>query len=510
MTDRPRHDDLEVRAKALAPDMRPGSLRTSGGAAVWLEAAPAAPHRRRIGLLAPHDHASIRAFDGERSDVGRTLSVVYGPLSPDNAAALRDLLPDLRPRPLGLATSAGFGDRLGLATPGHVAGLRRAGAADTIRPIFAQQSIREMTRTGRTPRQVMDDATFGAFEAGWTGEVGADADHLKTEEDVHRTLEAGFAFFTIDPGDHVDDEASEAEGDALRTKIEALPWDQLEDRWEDLRGRWLGTRLDADGLPLSLDETALARAAAKYGAALAQAARLHRTLAASGRPFEIEFSVDETATPTTPEEHAFIARELARLGVPVVSLAPRFVGRFEKGVDYRGDLDELKGTLDAHARIARAFGPYKLSLHSGSDKFSVYPLIAEATRGRVHLKTAGTSYLEALRVAAVHAPDLFRKILRIGHKRFETDRASYLIGARLESVPGPRSLADEALPGLLDDDDARQVLHVTFGSALDAHGGDLLELLQRRRTAHEDALARHFERHLAPFVPYAHVEGATP
>ncbi|MEX2500889.1 MAG: tagaturonate epimerase family protein, partial [Trueperaceae bacterium] len=466
-------------------------------------AAPAARHKRRIGLLAPHDHPTVAAFDGERADAGRTLSVTYGPLSPANAAALRDLLPALRPVPLGLATSAGFGDRLGLATPGHVASLRRAKATDGIRPIFAQQSIREMTRTGRTPQQVMDDATFGTFEAGWTAGVGADADHLKTEEDVRTTLAAGFTFFTFDPGDHVDDDAAEADAATIATKVEALPWDDLHDRWEDMRSRWLGSTLDADGLTLTLDEASLARAAAKYGAALAQAARLHRVLAASGRPFEIEVSVDETATPTTLEEHAFLARELRRLEVPVVSLAPRFVGRFEKGVDFRGDLDELVRTLDGHARIARTFGPYKLSLHSGSDKFSVYGPIAEATRGLVHLKTAGTSYLEALRVAAVHAPDLFRKILRNGRKRFETDRASYLIGARLDAVPSPRSLKDEELPGLLDDDDARQVLHVTFGSALDAHRDDLLELLRRRRTAHEDALARHFERHLAPFVPYA-------
>src|SRR5690606_19880714 len=106
------------------------------------------------------------------------------------------------------------------------------------------------------------------------------------------------------------------------------------------------------------------------------------------------------------------------------------------------------------ARIARALGPYKLSLHSGSDKFSVYAAIAEATGGLVHLKTAGTSYLEALRVAAVHAPELFRRALAIGRERFETDRKSYLIGARLEAVPGSEAISDAQLPALLEDDDA--------------------------------------------------------
>src|SRR5690606_13855967 len=104
--------------------------------------------------------------------------------------------------PLGLEASFGFGDRTGLATPGHVEALQRSGAP--IRPIFPQQSIREMTRTARTPKDVMADAVWGMQHAGYDGPSGADADHLKTPQDVDRTAEAGFTFFTIDPSDHVD------------------------------------------------------------------------------------------------------------------------------------------------------------------------------------------------------------------------------------------------------------------------------------------------------------------
>ena len=112
--------------------------------------------------------------------------------------------------PLGLQPSFGFGDRIGLATPGHVAAMRRAGGASKrIAPIFAQQSIREMARTQRTPEQVMSDALNGAKAAGWTDKQGADADHLKTPADVDRTAAAGFVFFTIDPSDHVDGKADD-------------------------------------------------------------------------------------------------------------------------------------------------------------------------------------------------------------------------------------------------------------------------------------------------------------
>ena len=107
-------------------------------------------------------------------------------------------------------------------------------------------------------------------------------------------------------------------------------------------------------------------------------------------------SVDETDTPTSAEEHYFIANELLRRDVPVVSLAPRFVGKFQKG-RLHGDSAEFETELAKHAAIMHHFNNYKLSIHTGSDKFSIYSIINQHTNGRVHVKTAGTSHLEALR-----------------------------------------------------------------------------------------------------------------
>src|SRR5947209_6656895 len=122
--------------------------------------------------------------------------------------------------PLGLAPSFGFGDRTGLATPGHVAALCRVGSG--ILPIFAQQSIREMARTGRSPRQVMGEACAAAARAGYTGATGADADHLKRPEDVDQTAAAGFTFFTIDPSDEVDPRADSYPLEALRSRFHVI------------------------------------------------------------------------------------------------------------------------------------------------------------------------------------------------------------------------------------------------------------------------------------------------
>ena len=432
------------------------------------------------------------SFEGERRG-----NVTLCPLTAANAAALREKLPWLRPQPLGLQTSAGCGDRLGLATPGHVRAVRKAAG---IAPIFAQQSMRENARTGRTPQQVMDDALWGIFQEGWREPWGADADHLKTTEDIDLCLAAGYTFFTVDPGDHVDNEAHTAPLDALKDKIHALPWDQLEDTPEGLHARYLNRRFEVESFALEFDQTTLARAAAKYGRAIAHTVRMYRHLAAQTKYFELEMSVDETETPTSIEEHFFIASELRRLGVHWVSLAPRYIGRFEKGVDYIGDLKVFEAEIAKHAAVARVLGPYKLSIHSGSDKFSIYPIVARHTRGLVHLKTAGTSYLEELRVVAQMEPPLFREILAYAIERYPEDRATYHVSAELARVPMPDTLADADLSALLNQFDARQVLHVTFGSMLDRFGGDILNVLAAHEEAHYAVLETHFDRHLSPFV----------
>lgn len=485
-------------SECLGASLYETSLTQREGAALWLERSDDA--HKRLGLLARTDHPWLEQFEGESEPFDPDHTLKRCALSHANAAALRRALPHLGPKPLGLVTSVGFGDRLGVATPGHVLAAQRHGAGLT--PIFAQQSIREMTRTGRTPQAVMNDATWGAFAAGWQGTLGADADHQKTTQDLDDCAEASFSLFTIDPGEFVDDGAHTAAAGDLEARVAALPWTELETTQKDFE-RYVGNSFDLGNDNLVLEREAVLRAAAKYGRAVLHVTRLYRHLEAKGLPFELEVSVDETDSPTTHAEHAVVALELKRLGVSWVSLAPRFVGQFEKGVDYRGDLTALRDDLAGHAALARTLGPYKLSLHSGSDKFSVYPLIAEATGGLVHLKTAGTSYLEALCVVAREKPELFRDILALGCDRFADDRASYHISAELARVPEVDRLRDDALPELLDQDDARQVLHVTFGSALDRFREPLLEVLKNHEAAHYAALEQHFRKHLTPFEEVA-------
>lgn len=409
---------------------------------------------------------------------------------------------------LGLAPSFGFGDRIGLATAGHVAAMQEAG--DGIEPIYPQQSIREMTRTNRTAQQVMDEALTGMQKAGWTGRTGADADHLKTPADVDVTANAGFTFFTIDPSDGVDAHADDYSESVLREKFAAIrdqvPW------FEQYNGSSVQL---PNGTPVELNEEACLRAAVKYGTAINHAVDLADYIAQvrsrSNRDYEIELSVDETEQPTTLAEHYIIAHQCVTRGMKLVSLAPRFIGDFEKGVDFKGDLHALQASLNDHASVAELVGPYKLSLHSGSDKLSMYGALSRATRGRWHVKTAGTSYLEALRVVARHDERLFRRICDFGRSRYETDKATYHVSAVTADGPPAAEIDNveeleriylemwaDVTEGVGFTNPARQILHCTFGSTLtDPELGPAIRAcLERHIDTYTAVLKEHFVRHL--------------
>lgn len=416
-----------------------------------------------------------------------------------NMSVLRRRIDWLNPRLTGTAPSVGLGDRLGLATPGHI-------AADPDRGVFlvlAQQSIREMERTGRTAQQVMDEAVFGVFEVGYDRGFGSDADHLKSRSDVDVTAQAGFTWFTIDPSDHVDDTVDHASPEDLAERFERLITDAVPGA-EGWKREYIGRSFSAGNLIVDFDETSLVKAAVKYGRAIAHTVEMAGYIAAVVPISEIELSVDETESPTSVVEHFFIAREVDRRGVRLTSLAPRFVGSFEKGVDYKGDLVEFEARLKDHVEIARHFGPYKISLHSGSDKFDVYPIAARVTDGLLHVKTAGTSYLEALRAVARHDVPMFREIISFCRERFDVDKATYHISATLDAVPEEGALSDIDLERrYLDEDDGRQILHVTFGSVLSAREGGrlifrdrLLSLLNREADTHLEVLKSHISRHI--------------
>jgi len=251
------------------------------------------------------------------------------------------------------------------------------------------------------------------------------------------------------------------------------------------------------GETVSFTEEALARTALVYREAIGHAQRLFEAGREIRAEFDFELSVDETATPTTAEAHLFTAREVQAAGVRVSSLAPRFIGEFQKGIDYIGDPLSFERSLSTHAALARRLG-HRLSVHSGSDKFSVFPAVGRQTRNRFHLKTSGTSWLEALRVLAEREPALYRELHARALNGFPAARRYYHVTPALDAVPEVAKLSDDQLPGLLDEKDSRQLVHITYGEVLRdaAFKVQVFSALERHLEAYWDGLERHIGRHL--------------
>ena len=465
-------------------------------------------HGWQILVWAPPGVPVPSGMTGESSELsGGTL--LTGDPDHANATALRRLVPWLQPRLVGEATSVGVGDRLGVATPGHIAAFRDNPG---IVPILAQQSARELARTGRSFREVVDAATFGALAAGWRDGYGADADHLKSIEDIDAGIDAGCTMFTADPIEFVPDLPADAPEAAIAAAFAVVPWARLEDDPAAFAARY-PERVDLDSGPLELPPDALRAAAARFGAAVVQVATMYRHLSAALAPgsFEFEAAVDEIEYRTTPIDHVYFATELHRLGVSWVSFAPHFVGEFEKGIDYLGDRAEFEADVDIHAAIARRLGDYKLSVHSGSDKYSIYDAVARGTHDRLHLKTSGTSYLVALETIVATDPELMRRVWRVALEAYTAARSSYHVSAALTGVPSPDGASGAALARLLDDPNTREILHVTYGVVLHGRtadggaqlGDDVRAAIWTQRDAYWANLAAHIGRHLRPFATAA-------
>lgn len=454
----------------------------------------------------------IEKFDGielsEMSTKGESL-VKQCPLNHTNAEVLRELFDFTSAKIIGLENSYGLGDRLGLANPGHI----RAIQTTDFKPVLAQQSIRELERTNRTPDEVMDTASWAVFQEGYTDGFGSDADHLKTPEDIDYMIKSGFTMFTIDPSEHVVNEADSLSVNELETKVNNLPWDELESTFENTLKKYTSEPINvSDDFSIEATRDDLLRGLTKYGKVIAHVKRMHTYLKETypDHPTEIEVSVDETESVTQPFEHFLVANELKRLGIELISLAPRFVGDFEKGIDYKGDIEVFKREYLKHLKIADKLGPYKISIHSGSDKFQVYRAIGSLNRGYVHVKTAGTSYLEALRTIAKVDTELFREILDYSRNLYPTEKRTYHVSADLSKVPESKDLKDNQLTELFRDEKVhtRQVLHVTFGRILTDKNEKgnyifrerILKNLEEHEETHYAYLYKHFQRHLEPFI----------
>ena len=251
------------------------------------------------------------------------------------------------------------------------------------------KSNREHSFIGSEPQSVFDSAQAAVEALGWERGWHADADHINMCT-VDKYLDCS-DFFTIDVADSI---GQAPEGDAVEMFLEKHP---------ELVG---SVSIEGIDEPIEITREYVEEVAGKYLSAVAEAAKIYRHIESKKDEFIAEVSMDETDAPQTPPELLIILAALADEGVQLQTIAPKFTGRFNKGVDYVGDLAQFEKEFnDDLAVIAHAIAKYglpenlKLSVHSGSDKFSIYPIIGNAIRrtgAGVHVKTAGTTWLEEL------------------------------------------------------------------------------------------------------------------
>ncbi|MBT3380419.1 MAG: hypothetical protein HN742_10165 [Lentisphaerae bacterium] len=446
---------------------------------------------KRLWAVAPNASALPDELEGTAYS-SPSVAAKCCPLTHANALALREMLPWTAPRSLrNERTTFGCGDRLGRATPGHLQAVSRY----NVSPVLAQQSIRELTLTGRTFEGVVDDVTFLVFQAGFTGGFGADGDHLKTLDDINTAVDAGMAMITLDLSEVMLAAAEKWSAQDVEEAFGQLPADVQ----QRISETYAGKTFAVESASVSLDDIEAKRCAVMYLEAMDFAGDVHDLLLKRrGDAFDLEISIDETEAPTLPGHHLFIIRELLYRNITVSSLAPRFIGEFQKAIDYIGDLEEFERQFAIHCAIAKAHGDYKVSIHSGSDKFSAYPIIGKHTNHRVHVKTAGTSWLEAIRAVAEASPALYRELHNKALASFEDALRYYHVTPDLNAVPELSSVPDDQLTAFMEHDGARQLVHVTYGGILS--DAPLAERFFATLDEHEDVyyacLLKHFNRHL--------------
>ncbi len=385
--------------------------------------------------------------------------------------------------------SIGVGDRFTHQGKAQLRAIMKANETGLgISPVW-NKSNREHIYVGTVPADTRREADEAVKALNYTGLYFVDADHINIDT-VSKYVESS-DFFTLDVAAFIGKESNKEDVDAFISSCE----------------KYIG-ELQLPGMsePLHVTEELLRSIAGKFLAATQQASEIYAYLKnekGEGN-FITEVSMDEVESPQTPVELLFILKMLADKKVPVQTIAPKFTGRFNKGVDYVGNLDQFAREFEEDVLVidfaVKEFGlpeELKLSVHSGSDKFSIYPIMADIIRKHdkgLHLKTAGTTWLEeviGLAEAGGEGLELAKKIYENSYNRQEELCAPYadvidINGAELPSVEEVKGWSGEKfantlrhIPGHPDyNPNFRQLIHVAYAVAAKM-GSEYTDLLVR-------------------------------
>jgi tagaturonate epimerase len=404
--------------------------------------------------------------------------------------------------------SFGVGDRFGhqgkAQLKAFIAAKEQLGIEFT--PVW-NKSFREHSIIGTNPAEVRVEADAAVKALGWTGDYFVDADHINFKN-VETFIEPS-DFFTIDVADFIGKGASDEQIDAFLFDHES----------------YIG-KLEIPGIAqvFEVNEAYLRSFASNYLNAIEEATKVYEYLVKKkgfGK-FVPEVSCDETDTPQSPLDLFFILKLLADNNVPAQTIAPRFSGRFNKGVDYVGDVTKFEKEFEQDLLVidfaVKQFGlpeNLKLSVHSGSDKFAIYPIIGKMilkhNKG-IHIKTAGTTWLEEIAGLALSEGEglkIAKEVYAKAYEKLDELTAPYasVIDIKLENLPLPQVVAawsgqemanaiihDQNCPGF--NADLRQLIHVGYKVA--AQKGDVFykALEQYEENIEKQVFTNLFDRHI--------------
>lgn len=400
--------------------------------------------------------------------------------------------------------SVGTGDRFGRQGEAQISAFQLLAAKGVDASIVWNKSNREHVIIGTDPRDQRESADAAIAATGFKGQYCVDADHIGLQN-VDKFI-PWCDFFTIDVADFIGKPASPERIAAFLGARQSLVGDKT--------------------APVVISPAIMEKSATKYLYAIDEAAKVYARIlqAKPDGDFHVEISMDETDEPQSPAELAVILAAIADAGIPVQTIAPKFSGRFNKGVDYVGDVKGFLKEFEEDATVAtwaaKAFSlppSLKLSVHSGSDKFSIYPGIREIVKKLgcgLHLKTAGTTWLEeliGLAEAGGEGLAIAKRVYAQAYARYDELAGPYasVIDISMARLPAPGTVNawDSAayVAALRHDQknprfnaDLRQLLHIGYKVAAEM-GKEYLDALD----TYEDSISRNvsvnlFERHLSP------------
>lgn len=408
----------------------------------------------------------------------------------------------------GTFNSLGCGDRFGRQGAAQLRAYIEAGSRGIhVVPVW-NKSNREHTTVHTQPPSLRAEADSAVQALGWGAKYFVDADHISLKN-VDGFIEAS-DFFTLDVAENIGENASPeaiaAFADAVVPKLGAVSLPGMD-----------GT--------LEIGREEIERIAATYLAAVQEAGKIYRYIAErKAGLFQVEVSMDETDAPQTPVEMLLILAMISEEGIPADTIAPKFSGRFNKGIDYVGDVEQFAVEFEQDVAVLRLasdlFGQkdtLRLSVHSGSDKFAIYPAINRIIKKYetgVHVKTAGTTWLEemiGLAEAGGSGLTVAKKVYANALSRYDELAAPYatVIDIDPDKLPSAEAVADwssEAFVSALRHDlsnpdynsSFRQLIHVAYKVAYEL-GDEFFQALEE----HKDIVGRNvthnlLERHILP------------